>query len=312
MIQEMIQGEQMYRVLYDFAYSSGTRREDEQVTQSRLDRMRELAKKGEYYSNIDVIEVLGHEDRTWWGTWYKIAMANQWIRMANDPPFKPDSFSECKSIARLIDQMERGNWCLGTAFTYRDLCFINQIEGGSEFRVIRKDIDFESWSTYDVLKGRNGRARFTETVNRMLAATDEQLRTGSYMDAGPIVHCAHCQGKLYPGESDIFKDAAADVCDSCYRGKKLYVRDAVEKVKRGERLTQDDLRFVQYKDKFVACGVKHTGMCIHWDKELAIALSYENDTVTLYCQGRIYFDPFRRVNFDPPIDELGISLATSS
>lgn len=281
-----IQGEQLYRVLYDYAYSTGTRREDEQVTDSRLNRMREMANKGKHYSNIVVIEVLGFEDRTWWETWYKLGMANTWICKAHDPEFRRDAFVECKSIDYLINRMEHGNWCLGTAFFYRDICFINQDDGGSEWLVIRKGIVFESWSIGHVLKERNGKTRFKDTLNRMLAASDTQLQKGEYMDAGPICHCSHCNRKIYPGSHEIYKDVTGDTCEVCWRDKKIYKHAIESKVRMNQKLNAEDLRFLVYEDHFVIVGEKELeGWFICWNDQFSIGKSpFEEHKIDIYSK----------------------------
>jgi hypothetical protein len=43
-----------------------------------------------------------------------------------------DSFHECYMLTALEERIGHGNWLLGTAFFYRDLCFINQVNGGDE------------------------------------------------------------------------------------------------------------------------------------------------------------------------------------
>jgi len=62
--------------------------------------------------------------------WLRIGRENPWIRSAYDPPFSPESFRECNSLAELEERIGHGNWSLGTAFSYQDLCFVNQVDGG--------------------------------------------------------------------------------------------------------------------------------------------------------------------------------------
>ncbi|MDD3039102.1 hypothetical protein [Bacteroides sp.] len=110
-------------------------------------------------------------------TWLKIGNKNMWISKAWDPPFNEKSFYECKTIEELAEQFRFDNWCIGTSFIYQNLCFINQIEGGSEWKVIRDDISFESltgsyYSNIDHL---------TKFINDAQAATPEQLRRLEYV-----------------------------------------------------------------------------------------------------------------------------------
>ena len=108
-------------------------------------------------------------------TWHHLAMKNPWIIEAWDPPLHITERCERKSIEELYDHFSRGNWCLGDCVYYRDICFINQVNGGSEYLVIRRDLPFESISanrySLDKLKD------FIQNVER---ATDEELKTLTY------------------------------------------------------------------------------------------------------------------------------------
>lgn len=106
--------------------------------------------------------------------WIEIGNKNPWISQAWDPPFDENSFCECKTVDELIEKFEHGNWCLGTAFYYKNLCFINQVNGGDEWLVIRDSIPFESMSCGLIIEN-HGREYFKQLVERMLNATEEQL-----------------------------------------------------------------------------------------------------------------------------------------
>lgn len=75
--------------------------------------------------------------------WINIRRVNPWIKYAYDPPFSENSFCECSSIAELEERIGHGNWCLGTAFFYGNLCFINQVDGGDEWLTIKGDYAFD-------------------------------------------------------------------------------------------------------------------------------------------------------------------------
>jgi hypothetical protein len=117
------------------------------------------------------------EGHYYFQTWHKIAMRNPWIIEAWDPPLHITESNEKKSIQELYDHFSRGNWCLGDCVYYRDICFINQVNGGSEYLVIRRDLPFESISanrfTLDMLE------KFIQNVEQ---ATDEQLKTLTYSE----------------------------------------------------------------------------------------------------------------------------------
>ena len=127
--------------------------------------------------------------------WLKIGLRNPFINAQNndidclsfrDPVFDEKMFCECKTIDELIEKLNYGNWCLGQAFYYKNICFINQVNGGDEFLVIKNNISFESISYYDYWE--NGvhhyegysRPEFREFIDRVMKATDEQLLSLQY------------------------------------------------------------------------------------------------------------------------------------
>lgn len=109
-------------------------------------------------------------------TWYQIGQDNPWIKTAIDPPFTRDSFVGCYSAEELAEQIGHGNWAIGTAFYYRDLCFINQVEGGDEWLTIRHGIAFESMTLSPSIED----GSFASLVQRLLAATREQCQRLEY------------------------------------------------------------------------------------------------------------------------------------
>jgi hypothetical protein len=119
--------------------------------------------------------------------WYGLCSENIWIRGAYDPIFTLDSFYECKSVDELVEKLEHGNWCLGNAFYYKNICFIQQVDGGDEWLVIRDNIVFESWSAGRVIRegGELGKERFVRVLSHMLWATPKQLRSLNYMKSTP-------------------------------------------------------------------------------------------------------------------------------
>lgn len=108
--------------------------------------------------------------------WFQIGRENPWIHEAYDPPFLIDSFVGCFSIEELEERIGHGNWSLGTAFYYRDLCFINQINGGDEWLTIRHGFAFESITFGPHIE----RGEFASLVRRLLAASEEQCRELEY------------------------------------------------------------------------------------------------------------------------------------
>lgn len=131
-----------------------------------------------------------------WGmTWLKIGKSNRWIKEAYDPAFSLESFHVCTGRAELFSKFDE-NWCLGQAWVLGELAFINQVEGGDEYLVIRRGLKFESLSARHVLRGSatsngfatrgrtaHGEAELNAWLDDVLAATDEELRSLNYEGA---------------------------------------------------------------------------------------------------------------------------------
>ena len=81
-------------------------------------------------------------------------------------------FEACSSIESLKERLSVGNWCLGQAFYWQDLCFINQVNGGDEWLVIKGDLAFDSVTVEFMIPS----GRFDEFIRRVMAATREQLK----------------------------------------------------------------------------------------------------------------------------------------
>ncbi|OPL12656.1 MAG: hypothetical protein AVO34_06885 [Firmicutes bacterium ML8_F2] len=105
--------------------------------------------------------------------WLGIGRTNPWIKEAADPPFTEKSFYRCLCLDELMEKLEHGNWCLGQAFYLGNLCFINQVEGGDEWLVIRGKLAFES-ITYRAFKD------FKNWYRRVMSASDRQLKNLCY------------------------------------------------------------------------------------------------------------------------------------
>jgi hypothetical protein len=69
-----------------------------------------------------------------------------------------------------------GYWCLGQGFYYRNLCFINQIDGGDEWLTIKDDYAFESITFARII----GDGEFNAYIKRLLNATKEQCINLAY------------------------------------------------------------------------------------------------------------------------------------
>ncbi len=77
------------------------------------------------------------------------------------------SFKQCETEADLMNIFEYGNWALRDGFIYKDLAFIQQVNGGDEYWTLIKDedtwIDFESVSFQPSIKA----GKFYEFLDRI-------------------------------------------------------------------------------------------------------------------------------------------------
>ncbi|MDE5051766.1 hypothetical protein NDK25_04980 [Niallia taxi] len=101
-------------------------------------------------------------------------MNNHWIPLAYDPPFTMDSFSEYKTLENLLTKLQGGCWALGTAFYYKNLCFIQQVGGGDEWLIIKEDKSFESYSSGAVLN--RDTFKFVKDIYRYLNTPTSEIR----------------------------------------------------------------------------------------------------------------------------------------
>jgi len=83
-----------------------------------------------------------------------------------------NSISFIDNLNGLIAFFRQGNWCLGTGIIYKNLFFMEQTNGGSEWAIyeIKKNEikSFESYSIKMVLDKKGGRKEFIEDLNKML------------------------------------------------------------------------------------------------------------------------------------------------
>lgn len=117
--------------------------------------------------------------------WLEIGRRNRSMRDASDPPFTRESFARCSTLDELEDRIGSANWSLGAAFYYRDLCLINQANGGDEWLVVRSFTDGEGKTTSVAFESFTfgpfiERGEFAAIIRRLLAASQEQCQRLQY------------------------------------------------------------------------------------------------------------------------------------
>ncbi|MBB4910537.1 DUF3846 domain-containing protein [Actinophytocola algeriensis] len=133
---------------------------------------------------VQEVRIIPKPDDAMLDQWYEIGRGNLWIRHADDPPFTMASFSGCQSIDELEERLGYTNWSLGTAFYYRNLCFINQVDGGDEWLAIKtfwddgrpNSLAFESITFARYIE----EGRLKDLIERLLKASKEDCRRLTY------------------------------------------------------------------------------------------------------------------------------------
>lgn len=113
---------------------------------------------------------------------------NIWLKKGGvpfvDDPFleldSPYSFCVAEDIRDLELYFEHGNWSIRQGIVYKDLAFINQVNGGGEWWTLKKDgdsyIDFESITFKRLIES----GEFPAYMDRLLKATPEQCSNLKY------------------------------------------------------------------------------------------------------------------------------------
>jgi hypothetical protein len=117
---------------------------------------------------------------------YKIGMKNGWCSgryaiedgdfIVEEDRLNRKSFSVADDEETLKEFFKFGNWCLGQGIIYRNLCFIQQDNGGDEWLTI-KDFqdgaeDFESISWEHIIK--EGDGEFAGLLGKLLTVTSSK------------------------------------------------------------------------------------------------------------------------------------------
>lgn len=121
---------------------------------------------------------------------YKAGMENGWASgkyaradgdfISEADRLNRNSICFCDSIESLKSFFMHGNWCLGQGIIYKNLFFLQQVDGGDEWATYRIKEDhafaFESMTMGAIIKG----GEFEKDIESMLNATDEQLKKLEY------------------------------------------------------------------------------------------------------------------------------------
>lgn len=114
---------------------------------------------------------------------------NGWLRRGGydwqDDPWLEDylyDFVRAKNLDDLRSFFSHGNWAIRQGVLFRDLAFVQQVNGGDEWWTLKRDgenwVAFESWSFGNISEDL---MRFSRAITSMEMATPEQCRRLEYM-----------------------------------------------------------------------------------------------------------------------------------
>jgi hypothetical protein len=119
-----------------------------------------------------------------------VCQTNEWLKVGgidfepegfcpeSDYPYTLERFDDVEMLERFF---AHGNWAIRTAVQYRDLIFVNQVNGGDEWWTLKvlpegNLLPFESITMRSLIRD----DEFATYVNRLLKATPEQCRSLDY------------------------------------------------------------------------------------------------------------------------------------
>jgi hypothetical protein len=98
------------------------------------------------------------------------------------------SFQEASGIDELRDVFNHGNWAIRSGYIYKDLAFVQQVDGGDEWLTLKNENgkwrSFESISFGQILK-EHGDEYFSNYMNRLANSTIDQYWGRSDAAPGP-------------------------------------------------------------------------------------------------------------------------------
>lgn len=115
---------------------------------------------------------------------------NGWLKIGGydfeEDPFleedSPYSFVRAKDVETMKLFFDHANWSIRNGILYKDLAFINQINGGSEYWTLKYDYENSKWVSVDSISMKRvvQDNEFEELIERLLKATIEQCSRFDY------------------------------------------------------------------------------------------------------------------------------------
>jgi hypothetical protein len=119
------------------------------------------------------------QEIAFWKKCYEIGMQNGWCSgkyaiadgdyIVEEDRLNKDSVCVIDTVRELIKFFKEGNWCLGQAVIHKNLCFIQQVNGGDEWLTMKEFSDgivrsFESISFGRMIEDKDNLYEFIEDL----------------------------------------------------------------------------------------------------------------------------------------------------
>lgn len=126
---------------------------------------------------------------------------NGWLMQGGyawqDDPFLEDypyDFRATEDVESLLRAIAQGNWAIRQGLAYKDLCFVQQVNGGDEWWSLKRDGD--GWAAFDSIsfeRMAEQPERFRASIEAMAACTPAECREGRWRASDLELRAAHAR-----------------------------------------------------------------------------------------------------------------------
>ena len=145
-------------------------------------------------ARMDLAAEMGMVDEGTRASLVEVCQGNPWLMLGGcawqDDPFMeeyPYEFRKAESVADLRAFFEHGNWAIRDGIVYRDLAFIQQVNGGDEWWTLKRD--GEGWAAFESISleavARRGGGELERLVDSMHRASVARCIALDYMEGEP-------------------------------------------------------------------------------------------------------------------------------
>ena len=124
------------------------------------------------------------KEREFWRRAYEIGLKNGWCSgryamedgnfIVEEDRLNKNSCIVIDKVGKLYKFFKRGNWCLGQSVIHKDLCFMQQVNGGGDEWLTIKNFDDEAVAFESISFDTIYYKEFDKVITNLLNATKEQ------------------------------------------------------------------------------------------------------------------------------------------